>query len=119
MPERILFNKDGETLRYIEDGDIVELVYENNISREVVQCSSRACAVAAGPFMRIPRIRIYTNPLIVGEVRGRVKAIGGMSGEHALLAFEWGLWCRFFEACPDVEEFTWGDVAVELGESNP
>jgi hypothetical protein len=119
MPERILFNKDGETLRYIEDGDIVELVYENNIGREIVQCNSRACAVAAGPFTRIPRIRIYTNPLIVSEVRGRVKAIGGMIGEHALLAFEWGLWCRFFEVCPGVEGFMWGDVAVELGEPNP
>jgi len=115
MPERILFNKGGETLRYIEDGGIVELVYEDNIGREVVQCSSEACAAAAGPFTGIPRIRIYTDPLIVDEVRGRVKAIGGMSGEHALLAFEWGLWCRFFEACPGAEQFTWGDAAVELG----
>jgi len=119
MPERILYNRDGEALRYIEDGDLVELVYENNLGRVVIQCSNKACVVATGPFMRIPRIRIYTNPLVVGEVRGRVKAIGGMSGEPALLAFEWGLWCRFFESCPGVEEFTWGDIAVELGESNP
>jgi len=119
MPERILFNGDGETLRYIEDGDLVELVYENGIGREIVQCNNSACAVATGPFMRIPKIRIYTNPLVVSEVRGRVKAIGGMSGESALLAFEWGLWCRFFEACPGVEQFTWDDIAVELGESTP
>jgi len=38
-----------------------------------------------------------------------------MSGEHALLAFEWGLWCRFFETCPGVEQYTWDDAAVELG----
>ena len=119
MPERILYNGTDGTLRYIEDGDLVELVHEDNISRVIIQCSSEACAVATGAFTRFPRIRIYTNPLIVSEVRGRVKAIGGMSGEPALLAFEWGLWCRFFEACPGVEQYTWGDVAVELGESNP
>jgi hypothetical protein len=119
MPERILYSNDSEALRYIEDGDLVELVYENNIGREIIQCSNKACAVATGPFTRIPRIRIYTNPLIVSEVRGRVKAIGGMSGEQALLAFEWGLWCRFFETCPGVEQYTWDDITVELGESNP